>query len=166
MYTILLYVFYALTVLSVLGIFLIKNVFKAVLLLLVCLLSLSGIYVLELAEFIAVTQVLIYAGGIIVVLIFGIMLTTRISGVPLIVENANIFAAVVIVASFMTLLAVIFSESFKTFPLDSYHVENRVQQTGMQLMTTYVLPFEIAGILLLIALIGAAVVSTSNLEKK
>jgi NADH-quinone oxidoreductase subunit J len=51
--------------------------FHGALLLITCLLALAGIYVIAFAEFVAVTQILVYAGGILVVIIFGIMLTTN-----------------------------------------------------------------------------------------
>src|SRR5207253_2250665 len=65
---------------SALGILFIKNVFKGALLLLICLLSIASLYVFMFAEFVAVTQIMIYAGGVVIVIIFGIMLTTRLSG--------------------------------------------------------------------------------------
>jgi NADH-quinone oxidoreductase subunit J len=84
---ILFYMFVVLTGVSALGILFIKNVFHAALLLLVSLLSIAGIYIINFAELVAVTQILIYAGGILILLIFGIMLTSRLSGKPLIVTN-------------------------------------------------------------------------------
>src|SRR6188768_2149670 len=87
--------FYSLEVLafaSALCILFTKNVFYAALLLIICLLSIAGIYIMANAEFLAVTQILIYAGGVLVLIIFGVMLTTRISGKPLVVKNDNWFA--------------------------------------------------------------------------
>ena len=55
-----------------------KNVFRAALLLLACLISMAGIYIYLSAEFMAMVQILIYAGGVVVLIIFAIMLTTRI----------------------------------------------------------------------------------------
>src|SRR5436190_10076770 len=90
--TFMFYSFEILAVLSAIGILFIRNVFYGALLLLVCLLSLAAIYVLAFAEFIAVSQILIYAGGILVLIIFGIMITSRISGKSLVVGNNNVFA--------------------------------------------------------------------------
>ena len=87
------YFFEALTAAAAIGILFVRNVFYAALLLLVCLLSVAGIYVMAFAEFIAVTQILVYVGGILVLIIFGIMLTSRISGKPLVVTNRYWFAA-------------------------------------------------------------------------
>src|SRR5687767_9782869 len=92
---ILFYFFMLLAAISAGAIVFSKNVFKSALFLLICLLSIAALYVLSFAEFLAVAQVLIYAGGILVIIIFGIMLTTRISGRPLVVENTNIFSGAI-----------------------------------------------------------------------
>ncbi|HPH47169.1 MAG TPA: NADH-quinone oxidoreductase subunit J, partial [Chryseolinea sp.] len=68
--TVLNFIFYfleAVAALSAISIIFIRNVFYGALLLITCLLALAGIYVLAFAEFIAVTQILIYAGGILVI---------------------------------------------------------------------------------------------------
>ena len=86
------YFFEAVAALSAISLIFIRNVFYGALLLIICLLALAGIFVLAFAEFIAVTQILVYAGGILVVILFGIMLTTKISGKPLVVEHNNKFS--------------------------------------------------------------------------
>ena len=91
MTTLLFYIFEAVAALSSIALIFIRNVFYGALFFIACLLALAGIYVLAFAEFIAVTQILVYAGGILVVIIFGIMLTTKISGKPLVVEHAYDF---------------------------------------------------------------------------
>lgn len=165
MQTAIVYFFCILSAFAALGILFIKDIFKAVLLLLLCLLSLAGIYVMQFAEFVAVTQILIYAGGIVVVMIFAIMLTTKMSGVPLKIGNTNVVATVLGSSSMLIMLIYMFSNNFDRVSLENSSVINSVKQTGLLLMSTYILPFEIAGFLLLIALIGAAVVSTSNARK-
>src|SRR5688572_7296386 len=91
----------------------IRNVLYGALLLVVCLLALAGIYVLAFAEFIAVTQILIYAGGILVVIIFGIMLTTKISQKPLVVEHSYVMSGLLVAIGCFSLLSMVLSkESF------------------------------------------------------
>jgi NADH-quinone oxidoreductase subunit J len=139
-----------------------KNVFKSALFLLVCLLSVAALYVLSFAEFLAVTQILIYAGGILVVIIFGIMLTTRLSGRPLIVDNTNIFGGIIAGAALFWLLV----SHIPSGAMDEQSVNpESVSVIGLILFRDYSLPFEVAGILLLVALIGAAVI-TSRLKPK
>jgi NADH-quinone oxidoreductase subunit J len=140
-----------------------KNVFKSALLLLTCLLSIAALYALSFAEFIAVTQILIYAGGILVIIIFGIMLTTKISGRPLIVGNANIISGGLAGIGLFTLLA-LYLPSIPDNETAGLAPEN-ISTVGLTIFSEYSLPFELAGVLLLIALIGAAVI-TSHLKSK
>jgi NADH:ubiquinone oxidoreductase subunit 6 (subunit J) len=157
------YFFEALAALSALGLLVTRNVFYGALLVIVCLLSLAGIYILAFAEFVAITQILIYAGGILIVILFGIMLTSKIAGKPLIVQNGNSFAGILIASVIFVFLVYYFSET-NFAPLQS-PVHDTVKPIGLSLMTEFLLPFEIAGILLLIALIGAAVTATSTKMK-
>jgi NADH-quinone oxidoreductase subunit J len=163
------YAFEFLAAISAASILFVRNVFYGALLLIVCLLSIAGIYVISNAEFIAVTQILIYAGGVLVLIIFGIMLTTRISGKPLLVKNHNWFAGALVGLPILILLLTLFSET-SFYTSNQSAIEQRytsINQIGILLMTDYMFPFEIAGVLLLIALIGAAVTASSfNTTKK
>jgi NADH-quinone oxidoreductase subunit J len=158
------YIFYSLCAISAAGLLFVKNLFKAALLLLVCLLSIAAIYVLMFAEFVAVSQILIYAGGLVVVIIFGIMLTTRMAGVPLKIETSNIFPGVLVAFLMLGILGVSFQTNFQGV-VPRPIADDTIRETGMLLMTSYLLPFEVAGILLLTALIGAAIVATSKPAK-
>lgn len=161
------YFFEAVAALSAIGIALIRNVFYGALLLIICLLALAAIYVLAFAEFVAVTQILIYAGGILVVILFGIMLTAKISDKPLLVEHSLTLSGVLVAGSFFVLLILVLSK--ENFPLaESSFVSspNHTQSIGMALLTEYMMPFEIAGILMLLALVGAAVIASTIKTKK
>jgi NADH:ubiquinone oxidoreductase subunit 6 (subunit J) len=164
--SILFYSFEALAALSSIALIFVRNVFHGALLLITCFLALAGIYVLAFAEFVAVTQILVYAGGILVVIIFGIMLTTKLSGKPLLIEHAYKFSGTLSGVLFFALL--IFSiakESFKNLPpLPTEFTD--IRTIGVGLMTDFVLPFEVAGILLLVALIGAAIIASSAKTNK
>lgn len=169
MINIILYAFEILAGLSALSILFVKNVFHAALLLIVCLLSLAGVYVIYHAEFIAVTQILIYAGGVLVLILFAVMLTSRITGKPLIVKNQYVFPASVMCACIAVGLTLLFYQqnfyhSQQTPEPSSY---NSINQIGIALMSDFVLPFEVTGVLLLIVLIGAAVTASSyNIRKQ
>jgi NADH:ubiquinone oxidoreductase subunit 6 (subunit J) len=153
------YFFGMLAALSAFGVLLTKHVFYGALLTIVCLLALAGIYILLYAEFIAIAQILIYAGGILVVILFGIMLTSKISGKPLVVTHRNVFAGALAAVSLFIVLVVQFKNL--SLPVGTPNPAG-IAQIGENLMTTFVLPFEIAGILLLVALLGAAATATSN----
>lgn len=159
---ILFYFFMLLAVLSAGAIVFSRNVFKSALLLLISLLSIAALYALSMAEFLAVTQILIYAGGILVIIIFGIMLTTKISGRPLVVENTNIFSGALASVALLILLF----RFLPPAPVSAPEPGARdVSAVALSIFSDYTLPFEIAGILLLIALVGAAVI-TSHLKSK
>lgn len=164
--SILFYAFEALAALSSIALIFVRNVFHGALLLITCLLALAGIYVIAFAEFIAVTQILVYAGGILVVIIFGIMLTTKLSGKPLMIEHAYGFsgtlAGILFLAVFVYFISI---ESFDSGKSVSVPLKE-ITTIGVGLMTEFVLPFEVAGILLLVALIGAAIIASSTNTKK
>lgn len=163
------YGFEIVAALAAAGILFTRNVFYGTLLLIVCLLSLAGIYILAMAEFVAVTQILIYAGGILVLIIFGVMLTSKFSGKPLVVQNQYRVRGPLVGLSFFAILCLLFSQSnYFIGHSDAADTQyTSINQIGIMLMSDYVLPFETAGILLLIALIGAAVVASSfNSAKK
>lgn len=164
-------IFYSLEVLagvSAVCILFTRNVFYAALLLIITLLSVAGIYVLTQAEFMAVTQILIYAGGVLVLIIFGVMLTSKISGKPLVVQNRNWIAGSFVGIICATFLIKLFAEAsfYKDDSLSSATTYNSVNQIGILLMSDFVMPFEVAGILLLVALICAAVVASSVYRNK
>lgn len=161
------YFFEGVAAASALGIIFIRNVFYGALLLIVCLLSLAALYVFMFAEFVAVTQILIYAGGILIVIIFGIMLTSKIAGKPLVVEHAYVVGGALVAVIFCSLLVYFFARQ----PFASHGVVNMQQKDilhriGTGFMQEFLLPFEVAGILLLIALIGAAVIASTAKPKK
>ena len=162
------YFFELLAVVSAACIVFTRNVFYGALYLMVSLLCVAALYVLSGAEFLAVTQILIYVGGVSVVIIFGVMLTSRITGRPLVVEHGYKFSGTLIAVVLAGLL--IFTFSKVSFPLQSGGgaVPNgtNLEAIGIGFMTDYLLPFEIAGVLLLMALIGAIVVSSSAKSDK
>src|SRR5690606_37037441 len=91
---VLFYLFAIVAAFSCIALLISKNVFYAALFLLVALLSLAGIYVLAFAEFVAVTQIMVYVGGVLVLIVFGIMLTSKNNGKALAVENSKWFSAI------------------------------------------------------------------------
>lgn len=158
--SILFYTFEAVAALSSIALIFVRNVFHGALLLLTCLVALAGIYVLAFAEFVAVTQILVYAGGILVVIIFGIMLTTKLSGKPLSIEHTYLFSGTLAGLLFFGLL--VFHISTESFRVSSAPQPTEIKTLGVDLMTDFALPFEVAGILLLISLIGAAIIASTT----
>ena len=144
---------------SAVGVLLMRNVLYAALLLIICLLCLAGIYILLQAEFLAITQIMIYAGGILVLLIFGIMLTTKKEGKPLEVGNHGLLPGSLVGLGFLFLLIYSIQTASFNFP-QSQMASNNITEVGTKIMSDYVAPFEVAGILLLVTLIGAAIMAS------
>lgn len=154
---VLFYFFMLMAALGAVAILFSTNVFKAALCLLVTLLAVAALYALSFAEFLAVAQILIYAGGIAVVIIFGVMLTTRITGRPLAVRNAHILSGGIVAIALFILLTQYASAIAIT---NQWLPAKSISFIAQRIFSVYVLPFEVAGVLLLIALIGAAVVAS------
>ena len=161
------YFFAAVVVLSALLVLFTRNVLYAAFMLIITFLGIAAIYVLAGADFIAVTQIIVYVGGILVLMIFGLMLTNKIKGTAVHTGSHNLFWGILAGAGMLLiLLLLIFSVDF--YALDWIQHASRqpavssgstVQAIGQLLMSRYVLPFELAGLLLLMALIGAAFIA-------
>jgi NADH:ubiquinone oxidoreductase subunit 6 (subunit J) len=136
-----------------------KNVFKAALWLLVCLLSIAALFVMSFAEFVAVTQILIYAGGLLVVILFGIMFTSKLAAKPLHVEHTNLFTGLLAGLLILVLLTKLILKYIPSANANAREPQHSIETIGKYLVTDYSLPFEVMGVLLLITLIGAAVVT-------
>jgi len=143
---------------SALAIIFVRQVFYAALCLLACLLALAGIYGIMQAGFLAITQVLIYAGGVLVLIVFAIVVTNRLQGKTLQVESHNRFVGFLLAAIMAQLL--VFAYHQTTF-ITSSPSAKELKPLGVALFTDYAAPFEIGGILLLVCLIGAALTASS-----
>lgn len=119
------------------------------------------IYVLLNADFIAVTQVLIYVGGILILLIFGVMLTTNVTNVDLTTQSLKAMPAA-IVAAIISALLVSTMISTRWAQKEPMNPESTINQIGELLLTKYLLPFEAASIVLLVAMMGAAFLARRN----
>tara|TARA_Y100000994_G_scaffold190038_1_gene159012 strand:+ start:966 stop:1454 length:489 start_codon:yes stop_codon:yes gene_type:complete len=129
--------------------------------LLFTLFGVAGLYVFLYADFMAATQVIIYVGGILVLIIFGVMLTNKID-TPNIVSSSSNQVIGFFAASFLFLiqLAVIVKTDWKQGEVQQ--IEGTVDVIGSMLLWDYFLAFEIVSVLLLAALIGAAFLSRRN----
>lgn len=158
--TIITYVLAIVAAISAASVLFIKEVFHAALALIVCLLCVAGIFIVFNAEFLAVVQLIVYAGGVLILIIFGIMLTVR-SKIDEIQDTShNEVISVVIALSLLAIFVYALGEPIAGTAPDALSPE----QIGTLLMTRFAIPFELAGVLLLVSLIGAIVAAT-NLKK-
>jgi NADH-quinone oxidoreductase subunit J len=149
------YLLLALSISSAIAILLVRSVLNAALCLIVCLLSIAGLFILLEAEFLAIVQVLVYAGGILLLIIFGIMITRQDQD-----QSARkIWPALVITAVLTGLLWTGVQDLSKQADVAQ---SLPPKQIGISLMTTYALPFEAGGVLLLVSMVGAMITSSTR----
>jgi len=152
------YILAFITVASAIVVVSARNIVYSAFALLFTFFGVAGLYVLLNADFIAVTQVLIYVGGILVLIIFGIMLTTKFFNVPIKTEILHVGPAIVVTGAIMgTLVGVILKT--KWFNVMNVQWENTTKKIGEKLMTDFILPFEVASVVLLVALLGAVIIA-------
>lgn len=140
-----------------------RNVVHSALFLILALLAVAGIFVLLLAEFLAIVQVLIYGGAITIILLFALMLT-RSQEMPFSLDNAQKpFALVAAGAVFAVLTVVLLSSNWP----GARDAPERVSFTSLSdtLFRQWAVPFEVASLVLLVALIGAIVISRPGREE-
>lgn len=123
-------------------------------------LSMAGLYILLEAPFVAVTQVLVYAGAVSILMLFGIMLTHHDASQEE-QDRGSMWhkggAFVLVALLFVTVFWGIQGTSWNTTPAQL--AENNTFEIGSQLFTNYVIPFEMVSVLLLVALVGAIILA-------
>ena len=154
------YILGALTLLGGLGVVVTRNVVYGALFLLLALAGVAGLFVLLYAEFLALVQVLIYGGAIIIVILFALMLT-RTTEYSIATEHKRWpFAALASAGFFVLMAAAAIGDS------ERYNQRGRegigIVELGTSLFEQWAVPFEIASVLLLVALIGAIIIGRSG----
>jgi NADH-quinone oxidoreductase subunit J len=151
-------IFYAFAIITVVSAFIVvlsKNIIHSAVALFVTLFSVAALFALLYADFIAVTQIMIYIGGILILLMFGVMLTTKITDVNIKTKNINtLSAAIFVIGITAVLIYIMLTTNWRVVEIIEYEVT--INRIGVLLLTDYLLPFEIASVVLLVALIGAA----------
>jgi NADH-quinone oxidoreductase subunit J len=161
------YVLSGLTILSALSVFLMRNMVHALMFLVMVFLGMAGLFVTLSADFIAVAQILIYAGAISVLLVFAVMLTPLASR-----DNANsLYVGPGVLLGGAIAAIVVFTaidvewNQLTGAALDERSFATTIETIGEQLLGRYVLAFEVASVLLLFALLGAIVLVTDRDEE-
>jgi NADH-quinone oxidoreductase subunit J len=148
-----------------------KNVVRAALYLIVVFASVVGVYLLLAAEFVAVTQILVYIGAIMVLMLFGIMLTRARIGRESDLTNDNWWVGLVTAALLVGVMGYALVDAFGDDQLPSdIRIENVVDATGPSNTSTlsdsifsqYLIPFEVVSVLLTAALVGAIVLARKD----
>jgi len=149
------YVFAVITLVSAFFVVTFKNIIYSAYSLMLTFLGVAGIYVLLGADFIAIVQVIVYVGGILILILFGVMLTNKIQNVPIKTEASFIIPASITIGAFGGILVSTFINTrWKSMPAEL--ANSTLTDVGHLLMNEYILIFELLGILLLVALVGEA----------
>lgn len=144
-----------------------KQLVHAALWLIVTLGGLAVEYLLLTAEFIAWVQVLIYIGSVVVLLLFGLMLTRAPIGRSPDADSENRWAALAVAVAAAGTLVWVVVDAFRTTWIDlDGPAQGSTEATGAFLFRHWVLPFEALSVLLLAALVGAVVLSRKDREDK
>ena len=162
------YVFVGLTGVASVLVLLTRNLLYAAFALLLAFVGVAAIYVFASADFMAVTQLMVYVGGILILILFGVMLSRR-GAIDKQVETGTknlmlgIFIGVLIAA---LLFKAIQQENFSENIIEAhvYVKKSSIEDIGVNLMTKYILPFELAAILLMVALLGAGTIAAKGGE--
>jgi len=137
-----------------------RNLVRAAFWLLPCFLAVAGLFVLLGAHFLAAIQVLIYAGAIMLLLLFVLMLTRDVGSVIAVSHNRQ--AGWAIIAAGLVAAATVGVASGYSWPAGAPRAPATTAAIGQALLTTYLLPFEVASVLLLAAIVGAIVIARSE----
>jgi NADH-quinone oxidoreductase subunit J len=132
-----------------------KNLFHSVLFLALALISTAGIFLTLDAEFIAAVQVLLYAGGVVTVVVFAIVVTERLVGERLSHVSRNIAAGGLVSGALAVLLARAIAQAPIGLTKPALAVD-LTRQMGTSLLTRFALPFELLAVLLVVGLVGAS----------
>lgn len=163
------YVFAAIAILSGIYVVASQNLVRSVFMFFVTLLSVAGLYVFALADFVALTQIVIYVGGVLVMLLFVFMLSSRdsldnMANIKKEALSANRIPATLITLALLAIISYgILLVDFEQLDwiksnqllIDKAQTSN-VHNIGMNIMGRFLLPFELISILLMMTLVGAA----------
>ena len=140
-----------------------KNILHAALAMFMAMLGLAGLYVLAYADVMAVSHLMIYVGGVLILILFGIMLTNQNSRGDkdqnnlVTEESSRVWPVLIGLAIFAGLVFILARGNFGGIEIADPN--SKLSFVGISLLTEYAMPFELLGIYLLIALIGSTYIA-------
>jgi len=166
-------VFYACAALAVIpavAILLSSEIVRQAFWLLGALVGVAGLYLLLGADFLGVTQILVYVGGIMILILFGVMLTQRSKSAFGHAPTARAIGAglcgVALMAMLGIQLAISAASNSNLADTPVIQPEGQTREIGELLMSNYILPFEMVSMVLLAALVGAAFLARRTQERE
>jgi len=178
LYNLFFYLIAGILVISALGVVFLPRIVYSAVAMILAFLSVAGVFILLNADFLAISQVIIYATGITIIIIFAIMMTGKQTDKELWVAFAprTLFSFAISGALFVTVLFAI-TDGFRSFLadytifslslpsieiLDTLQTQGTTGIIGKLLLTTYVLPFEVLSLLLIAAVLGSVVIAKKD----
>lgn len=171
MESILFYAFAILAIGSALLLVNLKNIARALFLFFIVLFAMAGLYLFALADFVAITQIMVYVGGVLILMLFAFMLSNK-ELLKDLQDSSGSFLSIPkwqtipVVLGFLLLMLygiIEWQQTPSTWILQAREnnteivaTDNNIHQIGLRFMTFYVLPFEIISVFLMMALIGAS----------
>ena len=153
---VLFYLFAAIAAAGAIGVVASRNIVRTAVCLLFTLIGVAGLYFLLESEFLAAVQLVVYAGGTLILILFGVMLTSKSPFSRFEPKTGEVAIAVsVSLILFVALLMAIHSAPFVTREMDTAS-KYPTHALGQALLGDYLIPFELASVVLLIVMIGAA----------
>jgi NADH-quinone oxidoreductase subunit J len=143
-----------------------RNLVHAALWLVVSLGALAGCFLVLTAEFVAWVQVLIYVGAVVVLLLFGLMLTHAPIGESDDLTSGNRYAAAAVAGATAGVLLTVVVGAFREAYIEFQDDAGSATAAGTAIFRHWVLPFEALSVLLLAALVGAIVLSRTEIGRR
>src|SRR5262245_45956863 len=149
------YIFALMSVLSAIAVVMSRNIVRTAVALLFTLVGVAGLYFLLHAEFLAAVQLVVYAGGTLILIIFGVMLTSKSPFSRF--EPKLVEVTVAMSINLVLLIALVMAIVNAKFSRQEFQGGNYpVDKLGQALLGDFLVPFELASVLLLAVMIGAA----------
>jgi NAD(P)H-quinone oxidoreductase subunit 6 len=158
------FVFFALAALvGAASVALSRNIFWSAMGLLSALVGVGGLYILLSADFVAVTQLLVYIGGVLVLIIFAIMLTSQIQDINISNRSLSLTGGYIVFLIVSTLLS--FVAIWAPWKLTTAEpIADTTVAIGDALLGKWLLPFEVASVLLVATMVGAIVIARKEVK--
>lgn len=138
-----------------------KDLVRSVLWLALLLISTSALYVSLAAEFIGAVQILLYTGGVVTLMLFGLMLTSRITGARVLHESHNRLRGAIASISILGIMvaAILMTPAPKQVPAEALVTLSDTRSLGTLFLTEQALALEVLSVLLLVVMVGAIVLA-------
>ena len=158
--------FFAMTIGSAVFVVTVRNLVHAAFWLMITLFCVAALYVFLKADFLAATQVVVYVGGILVLVLFGVMMTSGKLDLNLKLERGQMISSGIISIALLVILFLIVRRTNWQTAETQFDSEGTTSSIGEAIMGEFLLPFEVVSIVLLIALIGAVLITRKEVKKE